>query len=124
MIWAIRDRSIRRRRPWGSPAGRSNREAVMRIISMIGIVLGSLLLTSCGSTGRFIGDTLPAWAGGLPADAPPRRGTPGYQDYMRQVDGDQGQAANAPPGQAPTPPASAPSDSPPSARQQNGQPVH
>jgi len=34
--------------------------------------------------GPAIADTLPAWAGGLPKDAPPRKGTPEYDAYMRE----------------------------------------
>jgi hypothetical protein len=90
---------------------------------MIGITLGGLLLSSCSTTGNAIGDHLPAWAGGLPADAPPRRGEPGYDAYMRQVDGEQGQPANAPPGQAPNAAATAgPPTRPP--RAQADQPIH
>jgi hypothetical protein len=93
----------------------------MRIVLVIGITMGGLLLSSCGSTSSFIGDHLPEWAGGLPADAPPRRGEPGYQTYMQQVDGDQNAPANAasPPQQAPTT-ANSP---PPKAPGRNNQPV-
>ena len=38
-----------------------------------------LLLPSCSSV--HIGD-MPHWMGGLPADAPPRRGTPEYDAWM------------------------------------------
>jgi hypothetical protein len=31
-----------------------------------------------------VGDTLPHWAGGLPPDVPPRRGTPQYEEYMKE----------------------------------------
>ena len=34
--------------------------------------------------GPTIGDTLPQWAGGLPKDVPPRRGTPEYDAYMKE----------------------------------------
>lgn len=87
---------------------------------MIGIALSGLLLSSCASAGHFIGDTLPEWAGGLPADAPPRRGTPGYQTYIQHVDGDQAQPANAAPAQTST----VATSPPPAAREQIDQPVH
>jgi hypothetical protein len=29
-------------------------------------------------------DAIPAWAGGLPADAPPRPGTAKYDEFMRE----------------------------------------
>ena len=31
-----------------------------------------------------VSDTLPAWAGGMPADAPPRPGTAKYDEFMRE----------------------------------------
>jgi hypothetical protein len=44
------------------------------------IVLGlALNLAGCGG---FVADHWPHWAGGLPADAPPRPGTPGYADFV------------------------------------------
>jgi len=36
-------------------------------------------LASCGG---FVADHWPHWAGGLPADAPPRPGTPGYTEFV------------------------------------------
>lgn len=44
------------------------------------ILLGfGLSLASCGG---FVADHWPHWAGGLPADVPPRPGTPGYADFV------------------------------------------
>ena len=44
------------------------------------ILLGlALNLAGCGG---FVADHWPRWAGGLPADAPPRPGTPGYADFV------------------------------------------
>ena len=31
-----------------------------------------------------VGDYIPQWAGGLPADAPPRPGSPKYDEFMRE----------------------------------------
>ncbi|WP_291572628.1 hypothetical protein [Bradyrhizobium sp.] len=31
-----------------------------------------------------LSDAVPQWAGGLPADAPPRRGTAKYDEYMQE----------------------------------------
>ncbi|CCE00786.1 conserved hypothetical protein [Bradyrhizobium sp. STM 3809] len=31
-----------------------------------------------------MGDLMPHWAGGLPADAPPRPGTPEYARFMQE----------------------------------------
>src|SRR5438046_846373 len=44
------------------------------------ILLGlGLSLASCGG---FVADHWPHWAGGMPADAPPRPGAPGYADFI------------------------------------------
>lgn len=101
------------------PVSRCRREAVMRIASIISITLSGLLLSSCGSAGHFIGESIPVWAGGLPSDVPPRRGAPGYDTYIQHVDGDQAQPANAAPAQTSTV-----ATPPPKAREQVDQPVH
>jgi hypothetical protein len=45
-------------------------------------------LAGCGIINERIAagvsDVIPAWAGGLPADAPPRPGTAKYDEYMRE----------------------------------------
>ena len=45
-------------------------------------------LAGCGTINERIAagvsDVIPAWAGGLPADAPPRPGTTKYDEYMRE----------------------------------------
>ncbi|WP_110782725.1 hypothetical protein [Rhodopseudomonas faecalis] len=47
-----------------------------------------LQLASCGSINDKLsagmGDYVPQWAGGLPADAPPRPGTAQYDAWMRE----------------------------------------
>jgi len=46
--------------------------------------LACLLLPDCAggrTAGEHIAD-IPHWMGGLPADAPPRRGTPEYDEFM------------------------------------------
>ena len=43
------------------------------------LCLACVTLSSC--TGGHVAD-LPHWMGGLPADAPPRRGTPEYDEFM------------------------------------------
>jgi hypothetical protein len=56
-------------------------------------ILSALSLLVCGLSGcgtineriaNGMGDYIPTWAGGLPADAPPRRGTPQYDEYMKE----------------------------------------
>jgi hypothetical protein len=45
-------------------------------------------LSGCGTVNERLsagmGDYVPQWAGGLPADAPPRAGTPQYDAYMKE----------------------------------------
>ncbi|OAF01270.1 hypothetical protein AYJ54_29795 [Bradyrhizobium centrolobii] len=45
-------------------------------------------LSGCGTMNEKLsagmGDYIPQWAGGLPADAPPRPGTPQYDAYMKE----------------------------------------
>src|SRR5205823_4787088 len=45
-------------------------------------------LAGCGTINERIAagvsDALPAWVGGLPADAPPRPGTAKYDEYMKE----------------------------------------
>src|SRR4051794_39215663 len=75
------------------------RELSMRVTLVIGVVLGGALLASCSSTGAYIGDTLPEWAGGLPNGTPPRPGTPGYDAYVRGIHGGD-RPTTAPPAEA------------------------
>ncbi|HKU09563.1 MAG TPA: hypothetical protein VJR30_26140 [Bradyrhizobium sp.] len=58
-----------------------------------GLLLLVLAIPACGLAGcgtinervaAGISDAIPAWAGGLPADAPPRAGTAKYDEYMRE----------------------------------------
>jgi hypothetical protein len=53
----------------------------------------ALALVACGLSGcgtineklaAGVTDAIPAWAGGLPADAPPRPGTAKYDEFMRE----------------------------------------
>jgi hypothetical protein len=52
------------------------------------LALVGLSLCGCSSINEKIGptiaDTLPAWAGGMPKDVPPRKGTPEYDAYMKE----------------------------------------
>ena len=45
-------------------------------------------LAGCGTINEKLsagmGDYVPQWAGGLPADAPPRPGTAKYDEYMKE----------------------------------------
>jgi hypothetical protein len=53
------------------------------LIPFVALVAASSL-TGCASTGPNMGDLIPQWAGGLPADAPPRPGTPQYDAFMKE----------------------------------------
>ncbi len=83
----------------------------MRFILVIGLMMGSALLGSCSSTGAYIGDNLPEWAGGLPKGTPPRAGSPGYDAYLREISGDHSATA-AQPASAPPPESKQPVDEP------------
>jgi hypothetical protein len=87
----------------------------MRIVLVIGLVWGSALLASCSSTGAYIGDNLPEWAGGLPKGTPPRPGSPGYDAYLRALSGDH--TATAPPAAQPNAPPREP-------KEQVDEPIH
>jgi hypothetical protein len=58
----------------------------------------SLLLTGCSEINSSMADSMidriPYWAGGLPADAPPRATDPKYHDYVEKLEGKA--AADAP----------------------------
>jgi len=76
-----------------------------RVAAAFAMILMSSNLSGCGSISSFMAggmaDLIPAWAGGLPADAPPRPGTPEYEAYAakqresQQIDA-QGQASRGP----------------------------
>ena len=55
------------------------------IVSLLALAAG---LSGCGTVNEKLsagmGDYIPQWAGGLPADAPPRPGTPQYDAYMKE----------------------------------------
>jgi hypothetical protein len=58
------------------------------ILALLALSLAGPALTGCGTVNEKlasgVSDTIPAWAGGLPADAPPRPGTVKYDEYMRE----------------------------------------
>jgi hypothetical protein len=53
--------------------------APKRLITAATLLGFGLNLASCGS---FVADHWPHWAGGMPADVPPRPGTPGYEEFI------------------------------------------
>jgi len=60
-------------------------------------VCSCLALASCAGTANedgfsaYVADHWPHWAGGMPADVPPRPGTPGYQQFIAHGQADQDQ---------------------------------
>lgn len=58
------------------------------IAALVAVTLAGLGLSGCSSINEKLAagmsDSIPAWAGGLPADAPPRPGTAKYDEYMRE----------------------------------------
>jgi hypothetical protein len=87
-------------------------------LGLLALVLAALALASCSSIneriGAGMGDALPQWAGGLPADVPPRRGTPEYDEYIKERERKRLEPANNANAAAPgsTSPASATSAQP------------
>jgi hypothetical protein len=59
-----------------------------QIAALLALMLLAGSLGGCASInekmGSAVGDYLPQWAGGLPPDVPPRRGTPEYDAYMKE----------------------------------------
>jgi hypothetical protein len=60
-----------------------------RHLAVIAVVAPSALgLSACGTINEKLADgfadLIPQWAGGLPADAPPRPGTVKYDEFMKE----------------------------------------
>jgi hypothetical protein len=55
---------------------------------VVALVVMAVGLGGCGTINGWLSagfeDYIPAWAGGLPADAPPRPGTLQYDEWMKQ----------------------------------------
>jgi hypothetical protein len=51
-------------------------------LALLALALLSSSLGGCASSN--MGDYIPQWAGGLPADAPPRPGTAKYDEFMKE----------------------------------------
>ena len=54
----------------------------------LAVALPACVLGGCGTINEKLaygmGDYIPQWAGGLPADAPPRPGTAKYDEFMKE----------------------------------------
>src|SRR5882757_6267129 len=58
------------------------------IAAIVALSLAGLALSGCGTINEKLAagsaDFIPAWAGGLPSDAPPRPGTAKYDEMMKE----------------------------------------
>jgi hypothetical protein len=58
------------------------------IATIVALALAGCGLGACGTINEKlaagVSDSIPAWAGGLPADAPPRPGTAEYDEFMKE----------------------------------------
>jgi hypothetical protein len=78
------------------------RSAAAAVMLCAGAVLASCAGTSNEDAfSAYVADHWPHWAGGMPGDAPPRPGAPGYNEFIAHGQADQGlplpaSAANAP----------------------------
>jgi hypothetical protein len=59
-----------------------------QLAAVVALTLLAIGLGGCGTINEKItdgvGDYIPQWLGGLPADAPPRPGSPKYDEFMKQ----------------------------------------
>jgi hypothetical protein len=83
------------------------------IATILALALAGFALGGCASIneklGAGAGDYIPQWAGGLPRDVPPRRGTPEYDAYMKEQERKRLEPAANANAAAPSPTSSAPS---------------
>jgi hypothetical protein len=58
------------------------------IVTIVALSLAGAALCGCGTINEKlaagVSDAIPAWAGGVPADAPPRPGTAKYDEFMKE----------------------------------------
>jgi hypothetical protein len=58
------------------------------LVTIVAFLLAGAALCGCGTINEKlaggVSDAIPAWAGGVPADAPPRPGTAKYDEFMRE----------------------------------------
>lgn len=59
------------------------------------VLLLGLTLGSCSSFSGYVSDHWPTWAGGEPANLPPRPGAPGYAEFIAHQEGKNAAPANA-----------------------------
>jgi hypothetical protein len=58
------------------------------IATLAALSLAGFALSGCGTINEKlaagVSDAIPAWVGGMPADAPPRPGTAKYDEFMKE----------------------------------------
>ena len=58
------------------------------IVTIAALSLAGFALSGCGTINEKLAagasDYIPAWAGGMPADAPPRPGSAKYDEFMKE----------------------------------------
>ena len=61
---------------------------IRHVAVVIAVTLMACGLGGCGTINGYLAsglsDVIPQWAGGLPADAPPRPGTAKYDEFMKE----------------------------------------
>jgi hypothetical protein len=61
---------------------------ILRLAALFAVALVACALSGCGTINQKLadgmGDYVPQWLGGLPADAPPRPGTAKYDEWMKE----------------------------------------
>ena len=59
-----------------------------QLVIVLAVALLACGLSGCGTINEKlaagVSDAIPHWAGGMPADAPPRPGTAKYDEFMRE----------------------------------------
>jgi hypothetical protein len=98
------------------------------IIAIVALALAGFALGGCSAINEKLsagmGDYIPQWAGGLPPGVPPRRGTPEYDEYMKERERKRLEPAVAADGTKPASPSSPSSASPSASNAQALEPVH
>jgi hypothetical protein len=71
-----------------SPTVPPMKACARHIVTIAALALAATILGGCSSINErlapAVGEAIPQWAGGLPKDVPPRRGTPEYDAYMQE----------------------------------------
>lgn len=74
--------------------------------TILALALAGFALAGCGTINEKLsagmGDYIPQWAGGIPADAPPRPGTAKYDEYMKERERLRALPASERPGASPS----------------------